>query len=311
MKTHPTDDLVRRLARVHDDSLRGLVDRPAARTLLDNITAQPPGPTRRPRPRRRLVLGTVATAAALSTAGVATAVLIDDSGDSPPGRHEMRLASAVQITRKDTYYEARIVDPRADRKRFKAAFAKYGLDIDVSLVPASPTVVGTVVMMEEDEVAAESARKIETIGDPSCHTPGGTCTIGLRIPLGFTGHAGIVIGRAAAPGEPYTSTVPQDAPKGLQGKTVAQAETELAREGVRVAVYNLRWTLPSGGGYGEKAPSARVDRRWKVESAEPYAPGAVMLMIKPSGPVPPEVLNKARHNATATPTPTPSQTPTG
>lgn len=41
-------------------------------------------------------------------------------------RSPVRLAAAIKITRGTHYCEARIVDPLADRKRFTAAFAKYG-----------------------------------------------------------------------------------------------------------------------------------------------------------------------------------------
>jgi hypothetical protein len=42
MKTHPTDDLVRTMARVRDDALAGFADRPAARNLLNEVMTLAP-----------------------------------------------------------------------------------------------------------------------------------------------------------------------------------------------------------------------------------------------------------------------------
>ncbi|MFV2177788.1 CU044_5270 family protein [Actinomadura sp. LOL_016] len=78
MTSHPTDDLVRTLARVHDDAVAGYADRPAARTLLAEITATPP-PAGDARPRRRFPriavrLAAVGALAAAATAGVSVVV---------------------------------------------------------------------------------------------------------------------------------------------------------------------------------------------------------------------------------------------
>jgi hypothetical protein len=314
MRTHPTDGVVRRIARVHDDALRGLARRPAARALLDDITALPPGPAARPARargragRRPMILG-AAAAAAIATAGVAGVVaLTDHPGNSTIDRNPVRLAAAVKITRKATYYEARIVDPLADQKRFKAAFAKYGLNIEVTLLPASPHIVGTIVFEDEDERAQQSEREgagIKMIDDPACRTPSGAnCSIGLRIPLNFKGHAGIAIGRKAEPGEPYATTSPKDAPHGLGGMTVAQAEAALARKGLRVGRYNVYWP-----GWGTSRPRSRISSQWKVSGADPYSPGTVLLAIDAQGPMPPDVVAEMKHDATASPTVTPTSSP--
>lgn len=82
---HPTDDLVRTLARVRDDAVTGYADRPAARALLDEITATPPAedapaaPARRRFPRLAVRLAAVGALAAAATAGVSV-VVTDDQG---------------------------------------------------------------------------------------------------------------------------------------------------------------------------------------------------------------------------------------
>jgi hypothetical protein len=226
-------------------------------------------------------------------------------GSSTIDRHPARLAAAVEITRKTTYYEARIVDPHAAQERFKAAFPRYGLHIQVTLVPVSPHVVGTIVTEYEDERAQQSESEgmgIKTIDDPACRTESGaTCSIGLRIPLSFKGQAGISIGRKAEPGEPYVTAARKDAPRGLSGLTVVQAEATLTRKGLRVAMYNVYWP-----GFGTSLPRSRIPARWKVGGAIPYSPGTVILAIDAQGAMPPDVVAQMKHDATASPTVTPT-----
>jgi hypothetical protein len=231
--------------------------------------------------RQPMIMGAVA-ATAIATAGVAGIIALTGS------RNPVGLAAAVQITRKTTYYEARIVDPQADQKRFKAAFAKYGLHIDVRLVPASPHIVGTIVFEDEDERAQQSESEgagIKMIDDPACRTASGAnCSIGLRVPLNFKGHAIVEIGRKAKPGEPYTTTSPKDAVHDLSGLTVAQAEAALAKKGLRVGRYSVYWPQ-----WGTGLPRSRIPSRWVVSGADPYSPGTVVLAIDAQGPMPPDV----------------------
>lgn len=315
MRTHPTDGVVRRLARVHDDELRGFARRSAARALLDELTALPYGPAAHPaREHRRTVRKKMVTAAVAAVAVAAATVvgviaLNVHSGKPNVNRNPIQLAAAVKITRKTTYYEARIVDPLADKKRFASAFAKYGLTIEVTLLPASPHIVGTIVFEDYDERAQRSQKEgagIKTIDDPGCRTASGAnCSIGLRIPLNFKGHVGIAIGRKARPGEPYTTTSPKDAPADLKGLTVTQAEAALARKGLRVGMYNVYWP-----GWGTSLPRTRIPSRWKVGGADPYSPGTVLLAIDAQGPMPPDVVAEMRREATASPTVTPTPTRT-
>lgn len=85
MKVHPTDNLVRSLARVDDASLAGFADRPGARRLMDDITADPlpADRPRRPLPRLALRVAAVGTVAAVATAAVSI-VLTDGKGHPRP-----------------------------------------------------------------------------------------------------------------------------------------------------------------------------------------------------------------------------------
>ena len=134
---------------------------------------------------------------------------------------------------------ATVVDPFAAQSSLDAAFRAAGLDIAVSLVPASPSAVGTVVEISEPS----SGPQIETLTGGTCVTGGGgpgNCPVGLKIPRGFAGSGSIVLGRPARAGEAYESTNSAFAPgeslhcSGLIGTSVAAALPKLAARGIAV-----------------------------------------------------------------------------
>ena len=96
MKTHPSDDLVRNIARVHDDSLAGFADRPAARNLLADVTTLSVARDA-PRSRRRPVVQT-AIAGGLAATVAAGAIVIARGGSGPAGPPTTRLSDVAQVT---------------------------------------------------------------------------------------------------------------------------------------------------------------------------------------------------------------------
>ncbi len=171
-------------------------------------------------------------------------------------------------------------DPLADPSRYRAAFAAHHLDITLSLVPVSPSLVGTVVYTGQSagssEITAITARG-------KCYTGGGgsACPVGVRIPIGFGGQAQLVFGRAARPGERYESTASPTAPgevmHGLTfvGDTVAQVLALLRQRDVTVPDFNY-------DDHGDNRNVASVPGTWYVYDADPWAPQQVMLMVGPA-----------------------------
>ncbi len=150
----------------------------------------------------------------------------------------------LSFTTSGGYITVIVRNPLADPARYRAEFAAHHLNITLKMVPASPSIVGTVVYIEEPA----SSPDIETItAQGRCYTGGGgsACPVGVRIPVSFRGQAEVVFGRAARPGEQYESTAPATAPgevmHGLQfaGDTVAQVlamlrERHVTRPGVQL-----------------------------------------------------------------------------
>ncbi|HSR87123.1 MAG TPA: hypothetical protein VLM11_23315 [Streptosporangiaceae bacterium] len=257
----------------------------------------------RPRLRRRLLIG-VPVAAALAVTGlIATSV-------GAPGQHlgpvsvgpPKAQAAALEFIRHGRYIEVIVRNPVADPKRYRAEFAVYHLNISLTMVPASPSSVGTLVA-EGLSAGASDLKPITARGRCFTRAEGDACPVGVEVPVDFRGSATIVFGRAARPGEHYDAagdpTARGEAMHGLpfQGKTVAAVLAMLARRGVTVAFWRVQ--LPAAC-YTEELRSVPGD--WLVYQAVPFAPGEVVLWAAKALPVP---------ACTPTPgAPTPSASPT-
>jgi hypothetical protein len=213
----------------------------------------------------------------------------------------VQTAQALSFTTSDGWITVIVRNPLADEARYRAEFAAHHLDITFNLVPASPSIVGTVVYTGQ----SAGSSPIQTItAKGRCYTGGGgaECPVGVRIPADFHGQAEIVFGRAARPGEQYESTavsatVPGEVMHGLKfvGDTVTQVLALLRPRQVTVAVYNY-----DKQGYGG-VNVHHVPGNWYVYDAAPWAPGQVMLSVGPTRTQPP-----AGPPQPGTPTPSPT-----
>jgi hypothetical protein len=111
---------------------------------------------------------------------------------------------------------------------------------------------------------------------------GSLCPVGLRIPPSYRGSADIAFGRAARPHEQYESTglvtAPDEALHGLRfkGITVACVLALLRSRHVTVAQYRSRSRNGARGIRADEVPGA-----WRVDGADPWAPGQVLLWVSP------------------------------
>ena len=202
---------------------------------------------RRVRPRRRPVLARTVAAFAVVLACVLAAVVLavvtsSDRQANPSSTliHASPVSFRYPAHGPDSgYIIATVTDPFAAQSSLDAAFRAAGLDITVTLVPASPSAVGTVVEISEPS----SGPQIDTLTGGSCVTGGGgpgNCPIGLKIPRDFSGSGSITLGRPAKSGEAYESTNGAFAPgealhcSGLIGATVAAALPQLAARRITV-----------------------------------------------------------------------------
>ncbi len=300
---------VTRISPISDAEAGWLADPDTLADLGGNITAtgfpvstghghrrptgrRPPG--RRPKrrladrsPARRRLIIRLPVAGALAVAGLAAAFL------SSPGQKvgpvtvgpPTAQAAVMSVTRHGGYLDVIVTNPLADARRYRAVFAKLGLNITLTLVPASPSLVGTLVY-DSTPTTGPQITPITAVG--KCWTGGGgsVCPVGVRVPLDFKGAAVLTFGRPARPGELYETTGPVTAPgeamHGLSfvGKTAAAVIALLAARHVTVGDY-----------WFQNARCQGVNRKsmpgsWYVTGASPWAPAEVSLQVSKTWPAP-------------------------
>ena len=285
-------DLIRALSAISDADADRLMSEDVRADLAQQITAMPargrahkPASRARSAIRRRWLTGT--PIAVGLTAALLVATLIGRPGDRvgpiPVGPAR---AEALVFTRHGPYIDVRVRNPVADPRRYRAEFTAHGLDITLKLVPASPSLVGTVVYFD-----GSSAIKVLT-AKGKCRTGGGgdICPVGLRIPVDYSGAANLVFGRAARPGERYettaSATAPGEALHGLRlrGLRLSTVLALLRDRHVTAPVFHVM----TAEGEGKLVSPSKVPLTWYVYDADPWAPGQVMLWVgKSRQPAPP------------------------
>jgi hypothetical protein len=243
---------------------------------------------------RMLAIGLPAAAAAVAAALVVTPLGQPGHHLGPVGGRTTKV-ELLSFTRHGRYIDVIVRDPLADAKKYNAEFKAHGLHITLGLVPASPSLVGTVVYFD----GSSAIKPITAVG--KCWTGGGgsRCPVGLRVPFHYHGTAHLVFGRAARPGERYNTTAPAtsrgEVLYGLRiaGRRVAAVLAMLRARHVTVGEYNFQ--EPAWGA----ASLHRVPLTWFVYGADPWSPGKVMLLV-----------GKTRHEHLHYPTKLPSPKPT-
>jgi hypothetical protein len=252
----------------------------------------PPRSTRRRPLRRRWLIG---VPLAVSLAAAALIVTTIGRPGQPvhigPGPAH---AQVLSFTRHGGYIDVIVRDPLADPRRYRAEFARHHLKITLKLVPASPSLVGTVVFIDGD-INPITAKGTCYPGD------GGACSVGVRIPDDFHGQAAVVFGRRARPGERYASTASAFAPgevmhgMRIRGRTVAEVLAMLRQR--HVTVPEFRYIYKN---FSRKLRS--VPGTWYVYDAVPWAPRQIMLFVGPAR-------KQANAAPPATASPSPSSSP--
>jgi hypothetical protein len=284
---------IHRIAPVSDADAARLVSNGTLADLAEQITRTPAGQAAaaarsRAWPRWRLAVIMCAAAGAAAVALIVSTVAHSGAGTSTGGAGRTAAlrpdAHALAFTRVGGYIDVIVRDPLADQASYNAEFKAHGLDITLSLVPVSPSLVGTVVEVSTSGPDGDSITTITAKG--RCWTGGGgsQCPVGLRVPLGYHGQAALVFGRAARPGEQYESTTSASAPgevmHGLNyvGKPVSVVLAMLKQRHV---------TVPTYRDDGQVLAPDQVPGTWYVYSAVPWAPHQVLLFVGPARQQPP------------------------
>lgn len=240
--------LIASLQTITDHDVAPVVGGFSAQALCDAIV------TTRPRARRARgvrILRRHRRAAFAGAAALAATAIAVAAGSSQLGTQQAQ--AAVAFHSEGDYIVADVTDPYASADRLRAAFRQERLDINVQLLPVSPSLVGTVVALS----TPDGSDGIEALQGGACVTGGGGCPIGLRIPRNFAGHAEIALGRPSKSGEDYMSTASAAAPgealhcSGVLGMSVDRAARLFNSRGLTV-----EWRAKDSGARGGSTPPA-------------------------------------------------------
>ncbi|GAA1010337.1 hypothetical protein Aple_038510 [Acrocarpospora pleiomorpha] len=258
--TRDIDRLVTGIAGPTDQEL-GMTQ--GALDLFAEITAVPVPERRRIRPKLVLPLAAGVAAAALGVSWVLPA-----DGGLGPG-----TAAALDVVRDGGYHVITVKDLFADPERYQEQLRGLGLNIRLELKPATPQQEGTMLPMYD----ANATGGIKTIEGPGDCLGRGSCTIGLKVPVGYRDVVTIVLARKALPGESYQVIAPIHAPGQplhcvpFVGKTVDDVRALLAARGVNTVKFARpdRTQKPTPGS-------------WYVHDGVMSAPGQALLLVSPT-----------------------------
>jgi hypothetical protein len=271
---------ISRISPVTDAEAARLVSPAALADLASEIMATPlPSVSpRRPRPwmSRRLLLAGAPLAALAGVAGLLVALL----GPGPGTADSPAAVAALSFINEHGYIKVIVNNPLADESWYNADFARHHMNIRMSLVAVSPSLVGTVVFIGTTPGTSD----FSTItAQGRCWTGGGgsACPVGLKIPLDFHGQASVTFGRAARPGEQYESAgsafSPGEALQGLRSEVILQQVSAvwpvLAQHHVTIAVCR-------DAGNSNVDPG-KVPGNWYVTDVLPWAPGQIIVWVGP------------------------------
>ena len=299
-----------RISVISDAEAARMVSAETLADLAERITASPyqEMPTVRSRSRTWRLLIVIPVAAAFAVALLIVTSLFrpgEKVGPVPVGPGKAR-AEALSFARHRGYIDVIVRNPMASQARYSAEFAARHMHITITMIAASPSVVGTLVYESGNPHSGITIIRSRH----ACYTPGGgwgRCIVGVRVPVGYHGHAAFVFGRPARPGEQYQTagsvTAPGEAMHGLRfaGRTVAAVLAMLHQQHVTAPVYRKDMGIPIRPG--------RVPPTWYVYDAVPWAPHQVLLFVGPSR-TPPQSA-PPRHCRRTQPCPSPAPSAAG
>ncbi|MEU6712699.1 hypothetical protein ABZ897_14560 [Nonomuraea sp. NPDC046802] len=286
------------LARVRDEELAGQASGAGARSLLASITAESVTETEPDsilgpalggsvwdRARRRVSGRARLAVAAVAVAGLAAGAVIGPTVLGERGPATSYANAAIDIELRGDTYVATIKDPFADYARYTEGFKAVGLNVNLELIPASPTKVGKLTGWSMSGPLASNGRSIDEGTAPEgCVLGSEGCAMTVMVPRDWTGWAAIRLGREAKPGERYRNERSAMS-KGemLEGyradeKTVGEVLAEVKRRGLK-AVFQIITPQKDGYGVDPNTQSAPVPDDWMVWEVLSDQAGVVRLMV--------------------------------
>jgi hypothetical protein len=230
---------------------------------------------------RRLALGLSAAVVIAMGVVVGPSLLQDGRGGATSYAN-----SAVEVRREGDRYVARIKDPTADNQRFSQAFHAVGLNVELRVVPVSPTAVGKIIRMG----MSESTEPVGIFTEPrDCDPADSGCFMVVSVPAALVGKPGTTsfdLGRPAEPGERYANELYRATGQGeelagvnVSGRPVAEVMAEVRKHHL-TAEFSLV-VVHSGGMTFKPLTADQVGPDWIIWDVNPAKAGVVRLAVSP------------------------------
>ena len=188
-------------------------------------------------------------------------------------------SAGVDIAVRDGELVVRLTDLESRPAIVQTALVEAGLDASVSALPTGPSQVGRFVGIRVSRGSTADLRRIDERNDTSA---------GFGVPVGWTGHLDLDVGRAARIGESYAASTDAFAPgeplecSGVAGATLADALAPVTR---RVPAARALGTV-AGGEAMAPAPIAQFAAEhptWRVVRAIATSPTDVLVVASVDG----------------------------
>jgi hypothetical protein len=209
----------------------------------------------------------------------------------PIGPLRVDPASAeVKVTRTNRYYKVSIGNVLADPETVRQALRQRGLDVTIRFLPASPSIVGTVVASYfEDDTDRD---KVRWTYRPGRSVEGDV--LAIEIPLDYRGRMGVDLARRARPGERYSSTAPSAQ---LRGEALTCADVEGRRVRDVLSVIGQRGVAATWRDPDNRTVPVSEVVDYYVAQTVPVAPGEVLVFTATSPPDPKQLASLRPTNA--------------
>jgi hypothetical protein len=266
--------------------------------------------------RRGALLAGLPLAVLAGAAALFVTLLVPNGGNSDNGASTQVAVEALSFTKADGFITVIIRNPFADVTTYNADFARHHIDINLTLTPVSPSLVGKILKADTPQVTYIST---PGTGARNCNpkNPIIACTIGFKVPVNFHGHARVQVGRPGRPGEVYALSASAFAPGDILyplrdqvfDHPLSQVLPVLARNHISIANCRKDMLVVCRTADGKINNPAKVGGGDYVQDGYAYAAGQVVLYVGIKTLFPFAELNVP--NPAPSPTgPAPSVTPT-
>jgi hypothetical protein len=236
------------------------------------------------RPRRRLALLTSFPVALAAVAALLVTVLGPSGGGADSGANSQAAIQALSFTKENGTITVIIKNPYADAAWYNADLARHHIPFTLVVIPASPSVVGTIIGGNYAPGVKQLTGKRSCFYESTGST--GPCLIGFTVPANLKDDGSVWIGGPPRPGQKYNTIgsifAPREALAGLLRQVAGQPMSK-----VRPILASHHLTIAEASSSPVNAPDWKdvnpnsIPGDYYVTRIEPFAAGQVRIYVSP------------------------------